>query len=90
MRTIFRYNDGNAAAEVVLTGVTTAEDAGFVGYISQHVPNFGLVVRQWTAWPTPNGYRIEMEGRTVRGRKEIFNDSPTWNLGLEVAAAAKR
>lgn len=85
MKTIFREQ----TIEVVLTGVAQTEDVAFEGYLTQQL-NDRFVVRQWRAFPTPLGYRIEMQGRIHSTRWEVFFDCPTWNLGLEVASTAKR
>lgn len=74
--------------EVMLTGIDSNHDPAFVGIVQNHnTPTKGVMT--WTAWPTSNGYRIEIRTRTNL-IDCLVEHTPTYNLGLEVASQAKR
>lgn len=84
MRQIWNYEN----TIVLLTGVGISPDPSFTGVVQT---GKGMTFI-WEAFVSPQGYRIEinsrLDGKPVMGIRGM--QSPTFNLGLEVARAAQQ
>lgn len=81
--TIYNFN----GVQVNMTGADIAPNPCFCGvllYTQRGLDN--MQYAQWWATPTPQGFAVRI--RTISGREFTSQQSPTWNLGVEVAAFA--
>lgn len=77
--------------EVIATGIVETGDALIRGFATKEVRKGGLghLYRyEWMATPTSRGWEIWTK-TWASHRKEMYT-GPTYNLGLEVAAAVRR